>query len=352
MTSDSENGAVAVIALTKVGSALGRQLCAKNEQLTLVVPAKYAQAHERSFARGGFKTTFRELFRTMDCVVCIMATGIVVRTVSTLLVDKTKDPAVLVVDEKANHVISLLSGHVGGANAWTLKIAKLLGADPVITTATDTEHVQALDNLAKRVHGYYPEFKYRTKQINSLLAAGEPVEIYVAPAFKTTLSDLRGFHVLADLSQRDAQVPLVIVSDQALTDKFVNSVQVVPRVNVLGIGCRKAVSYDMMQQAFTEFCTQYQLSWRSICGISSIDRKQHENAIHYLADTLGISATFYSAAELNKVADHYPESKFVKQTVGVGNVANTSAEVLAGTQTLTPRFSTHEVTIALSRQNI
>lgn len=345
----NEHPQLGVIALTKQGSRLARRI-ADLMQGTVYLPERFAVANEQTFGKGQFTKTCQRLFHEMDGVICVMATGIVVRTIAPLVEDKTVDPAVLVVDERANHVISLLSGHVGGANAWATQLAELLESDPVITTATDTEHVQALDTLAQRVDGWYPDFKMNTKKYNSLLAAGEPVEIWIDPDFISAFPDLSGFHQLEALTDATAGVPLVIVSDKVNFDKYANSVQVVPRVNALGIGCRKDVTYAMMQTVFTQFCVEHQLAWQSIYALGSIDKKQHEGAIHYLADTLNVPVTFYTAEALQPASQHYPQSAFVEKTVGVGNVASASAETLTGQPTVTDRFALDEITMAMSRK--
>lgn len=349
---NSSANQVSVIALTQIGAALARKIQGQLPISQLVLPEKYAVDGEQNFGRGQFKATCQMLFKTSDVVICIMATGIVVRTIAPIIKDKTVDPAVLVIDERANHVISLLSGHVGGANAWTNRIAKLVKADPVITTATDTEHVQALDTLAQRFDGWYPDFKYATKLINGRLAAGDRVNIYIDSDFRGIVTDLTGFTEINEVADDQSDVPLVIISDKTGYPKRQNSIQVIPRVNVLGVGCRKGIPYDAMQAAFVAFCQQHGLTWRSFYQVGSITKKQHENAIHYLAATLNIPVKFYSADNLQTVVDHYSQSAFVKKTVGVGNVANTAAELASGSRTFTDRFATDEVTLAASRKKL
>lgn len=157
-----------IIALTTGGANTARYLRERLQEqvyhVALVLPQRLAQDDEDYYLEGKFTTTIHQLFNEYDCVICIMATGIVVRSLASVIVDKTVDPAVIVMDEKATNVISLLSGHVGGANEWARLIAKLTGATPIITTATDTENVQSLDILAKRVNGWYPNFKENTKK--------------------------------------------------------------------------------------------------------------------------------------------------------------------------------------------
>lgn len=342
-----------VIALTSNGAAAARQLLnqlrTKGFKTDLFLPQRLAGDNEDCFQKGQFTVTIHRLFKDYDCVICVMATGIVVRSLSDVIVDKTVDPAVLVMDEKAHHVISLLSGHVGGANEWTRLVAKLTGADPVITTATDTEHVQALDILAKRLNGWYPNFKENTKKFNRLLAEKKPVELFIEPYLKKYVDSLNGFTELANLDQHQQGRPLVIVSDHSSFVKNPDALQVVPRVNVLGVGCRKNVTDEMMQQAFEEFCRAHQLLWRSIAKIASIEIKRGEGAIQYLATTIGTDLEFFTAEQLQPASEHYPSSAFVRKTVGVGNVACSAADFASGERTVTERYANHEITMAMSR---
>lgn len=342
-----------VIALTSNGAAAARQLLKQlrenGREADLFLPQRLAGDNENYFQKGQFTATIHRLFKEYDCVICIMATGIVVRSLSKVIVDKTVDPAVIVMDEQTHHAISLLSGHVGGANEWTRLVAKLTGADPVITTATDTEHVQALDILAKRLNGWYPNFKRNTKKFNRLLAEGKPVELFIEPYLKKYVGSLNGFTKLANLDQHQQGVPLVIVSDHSHFAKNADALQVVPRVNVLGIGCRKNVTDEMMQQAFGEFCQAHQLLWRSISRIASIDIKRDEGAIQYLATAIGADLEFFTASQLQPASKYYPSSPFVLKTVGVGNVACSAADFASDGRTVTERYANHEITMAMSR---
>jgi len=343
---------ICLISLTSGGSKLARKIRKLIPDSALIIPAKYALNDEDGYVKGSFTEQFEKAFRSYDCVVCIMATGIVVRKLSSLVEDKTVDPAVLVVDELGNHVISLLSGHVGRANEYARELAKLIGADPVITTATDTENVAAIDTLAQAINGWYPDFKANTKRYNGLLADHQPVGIYIDPDFSDFDINYNGMTIITydDLVSKDEEYPTIIISDKSSFPKLKNNLQIVPQMNVLGIGCRKNVTFKIMQEAFEQFCENNDVLWKSISKLVSIDVKQHEAAIHYLAGVLGIEFEAYNAAELQDVSRHYPVSKFVEKTVGVGNVANSSAEHATGNKTVKQdKESFNEVTMALSR---
>ena len=343
---------VSIIALTPKGSKLARLISQKIPHSFCYVPQKYVLHTEKSFFEDGFKVTFQKLFKESTCLICIMASGIVVREIAPLVKNKRKDPAILVVDEYGDHVISFLSGHLGKANWWTQKLSKLIHSHPVITTATDIEGVQSLDMLAKYYHGWYPDFEYLTKKIDQRLAAKKPVLLYIDKDFLGKLPNLKGFTQIDELKQRSSDIPLVIISDKTNYPKIENAIQIVPRLNSLGIGTRKAVTYQMAQEAFYFFCHQYKLSWRSFYQIASIKNKQHERAIFYLSSVFNIPLKFYSIKQLEKVSLHYPQSKFVLKIIGIGNVANSAADLSAGSLTFTKHFAKDEITLAAARKKL
>lgn len=348
------NKEFAIIALTRQGSKTAQQLAAQlafnsNYSVQTYLPAQFAGYAENSFNPGQFQKVIQEQFQLKDCLICIMATGIVVRSIAPIIEDKMSDPAVIVLDEKAHHIISLLSGHVGGANVWTRKISQLLNSDPVITTATDTENVQSVDMLAKSVNGWYPNFKTNTKKFNSWLAEKKHILIYIEDYLRPYVSNLRGFSCIDDPTKSLSANPLVVVSDHLYPIKHDPFIQIIPQINVLGIGCRKNVTNKKIQEAFIEFCRQYNLAWLSFKFLASINIKQNEAAIQYLAQTLNISSKFYSATELQSVSQYYPFSDFVFKTVCVGNVACSAADLASGQRAITSRFTKDEVTLALGR---
>ena len=134
------------------------------------------------------KETIKKIFSKYDCILGIMASGIMIRSVCSLLKDKTKDPAILVMDEREKHVITLLSGHIGGGNDYNLKIAELVGADSVITTATDVIGKMGIDTLARK---YYLNINNPSKIrfINKALVEGKNVELALTSQFEFVYED-------------------------------------------------------------------------------------------------------------------------------------------------------------------
>jgi len=188
MPSDSQ-ARYAIATVTAVGKDLALTL---REKLGKEIPIYTTPrlADDRVIAiEGRVIEALGQLFQEVDVLICIMAIGAVVRAIAPVLKDKASDPAAVVMDEKAMNVISLLSGHLGGANQVTRDIAELLGSNPVITTATDVQNVTALDNLAQSVNGWRPELREFIKPFNSYLGSGRTVYFYQE---KDWVTDLRG----------------------------------------------------------------------------------------------------------------------------------------------------------------
>ena len=227
-----------------------------------------------------------EIFGKFDGLIFVCATGIAVRTIAAHVVSKLSDPAVIVVDERGRNVISLLSGHVGGGNDLTLKIARAIGANPVITTATDVENKIAVDALAGRL-GLRPEPKDAIKIINSAILRDEPVYV-VAGGVRLNL---------------------------------------VPQKLIAGIGCRRGTTAEAIEFAVTAACAEIGQEVERIGVLASIDVKRDETGLLEFADRIGREIKFYSAAELAKKIAEYrlTESKFVKAALGVGNVCEAAA---------------------------
>ncbi|MBF2519160.1 cobalt-precorrin 5A hydrolase [Listeria marthii] len=329
---------IAIIAVTERGRDLAITL-AETVVATIFVPEKHHNEHTH-ILMPNFGTGLRTIFTEYQALICIMATGIVVRTLAPVIEDKLSDPAVIVMDEYGQFIISLLSGHVGGANALTEQIAELTGGAAVITTATDRANVAAIDNIAKQLDGYLPNFKATTKRINGLLAAGKEVSLRVDEPFEV---DTRGF------TNKEVSPQIFISTKNNLPTTKIERIQLVPRQFILGVGCRKGISVETIDAAFRHFCEQENIHPRAFRAIHSITLKAEEPAILHLAEKWGIEFIVHSAEELQTVAEKYPTSEFVQKTVQVGNVALSSADIGSNGNVITSRFAENGVTFAAGK---
>ena len=239
----------------------------------------------------------RECFASSDALLFIGACGIAVRAIAPLVRDKTADPAVLVMDEAGRHVIPLLSGHIGGANALAMEIARRTGAEPVITTATDLRGVPAVDTWA----------------VNNGCAIENSAEIKAVSA-----AELAGKQVGVAITERNIRPPFPVTL-------FLR-----PRTLVLGAGCRKGTDPEDFEGKAAAFLKDCGVSLLSVKALATIDVKKNERALSQFCEKYSLPLLTYNAAELKAVPGRFSHSDFVEKTVGVGNVCERAAAAEGG----------------------
>ncbi len=258
----------------------------------------------------------RLLFQKMDGIIFVSACGIAVRYIAPFVKDKSSDPAVVSVDECGNFAVPLLSGHLGGANELANLTAMILGGQAVISTATDLNGVFSVDSWAKR-RGLSICNLRTVKHISSKLLEGETVGLF---------SD---FPVIGGLPKNvklkeNGQVGICISLSE---DKkpFPITLNLVPKIVTLGIGCRKGTSKDALEDFITEFLQKAGCSFKAVKEIATIDLKKEEPGLLAFTRNLGLPLTCYSAEQLKKVPGEFSSSAFVAQTTGVDNVCERAA---------------------------
>ena len=279
-------------------------------------------------------------FSQADALIFIGACGIAVRAIAPCLSGKWEDPAVLVIDEKAAYCISLLSGHAGGANRLTEEVSAILGAQAVITTATDRNGLFSVDSfaLSNQLCLTDPEL---AKLISADLLAGECVGFF---------SDLK-------LSGETA-LPKELLFNHSCRRNIVVSLRpsmqpdtltLIPRIVHIGIGCRKGCPSEEIRKAISAALGRAGVHPRAIADLSSIDRKAEEEGILKTARELELPFRTFTAAELAAVPGSFEESDFVSAVTGVGNVCERAACAASGGGTiLLAKTNFDGVTIALA----
>ena len=315
----------AYLAFTAKGEALARRL---------------AGALPGSVSRCGGDVTLKgwtaEHFAQDEALIFVGAVGIAVRAIAPHCRSKAADPAVVVVDEGGNFAVPLLSGHLGGANALARALAKACGAVPVITTATDVNGLFAVDLWAKAQNCAVLEPE-RIKRVSGALLAGQTVR-YWSPwpvAGETP----------AGVKKADAPE----AADFALTlTPQGEALHLVPRIGVLGVGCRRGTTAQQLEEAFAAFCAASGLSPAAVCAAASIDLKKDEPGLAEFCKVHGWPITFYPADELRAVPGQFTPSAFVASVTGVDNVCERSAVKASGGTLLLPKTAGGGVTLALA----
>ena len=349
---------LAIIALTKSGANLGTQLKKKLPHAHLYVPKKLGLKGVRikSFSQdlGEF---FAGLIHQYSGFICIMAAGIVVRTVSSFLSHKSIDPAVVVIDEKGRRVISLVSGHLGGANELAKKIASITGGEPVITTATDVHETLALDLLAKQLNCKNIDFSL-LKRCNYALLHGEKVGIYPAllkpyipHAEKTTI---RFYKSIKNLLKSDCLYKIVITNRQIKKDiggqKGKGTVVLLnPKNLVVGIGCNRNITGSEIKDVVKGFFDGWGLSLHSIKKVATVNLKSRERGLLSFVRTHNFEVEFFTPRQLNKVCCPTPPSESSLRAIGSKGVCEPAALLGAGSKTLLySKKKTPNVTVAVA----
>jgi cobalt-precorrin 5A hydrolase len=310
-----------------------------------------------------------KLFKDYQYIVFIMATGIVVRVIAPYINSKFSDPAILVTDEKGTNIISLLSGHMGGANEMTQYISNLIGANPVITTATDVNKKASLDMIAKKLDAHIDDFRENVKDVNAMLVNNQEVGIYIDGNYDV---DTRGFKVIDQIENIKELDKIVLITNknQIMKDYLVDQddskvkedsleknevskkiIKVIPRDIVVGIGCRRNTESKLLQESLTNLLHDYNIDIKSIKEIGSIDIKYDEQAIIDLASYLSVPFNTISASEISKVDYLFDKSEFVKKNVGVYCVAEPVAHILSKGNLIIEKHKYKGITISVGRMS-
>lgn len=330
-----------VFALTVRGAVLARRikdlLNKAGHSARLFINEEYAEreAGEHLIA-GNLPQLVGDWFSRCDGMIMIMAAGIAVRVIAPYLRDKKSDPAVVVMDERGQFAISLLSGHLGGANRLAEMLADHLRATPVITTASDVNKTLALDELACR-RGWRIENYPQLKRVSAALVNRQ--EVVLAVDRKELLGSLTlpdNIHLLEldrqpqlPLRVKDCRAAVFISSRAELPQLPINSLIIRPRTVIVGVGCRRGAGGDEIRNALEEALRRADRTPLAVKCLATIDLKRNERGLQLAAEELGWPLVFIPRAKLIEVEDHFPVSPEVKRRVGVGAVCEPAA-FLAG----------------------
>lgn len=341
---------IAYIAVTETGKALALTLKKLMGEGEVYVTQKLTDAQTYSI-EGRLGIFMKQLFEQYDYLICIMATGIVVRSIAPYIASKFQDPGVIVLDERGRYAISLLSGHMGGANEMTRKVSDLIQAEPIITTATDVHEKAALDCILKDLKAYTKDLRENVKAVNYGLISGEQIGLYIKGGYQV---DERGLIRLNGLEEENLKKQLgemdqvIYISHEAQTDfSHPNLIKVVPRRLVLGVGCKKDTPVEHMLEAFEKYMAHQGLDPYSIALVGSIELKKEEKAIQALAKKLEVPFEVVSDQAVAEVEHLFKGSDFVKKNVGVSCVAEPAAYLLGARKVIAPKERYEGITFAL-----
>ncbi|MET8245513.1 precorrin-3B C(17)-methyltransferase [Streptomyces sp. NPDC005202] len=264
----------------------------------------------------------RAAFAECEQLVCFLATGAVVRLIAPLLGDKASDPGVVCVDEGGRFAVSLVGGHAGGANELAREVGELLGAEPVVTTATDSVGLPGLDTLGFPVEG-------DVAAVSRALLDGEPVALQAEVPWP-----------LPPLPLASQGSYTVRLTDRAV-EPAEREVVLRPPSLVVGVGASKGAPVEEVLGLVESALREAGLSARSVAELATVDAKADEPGIVEAAERLGVPLVTYSAAELAGVEVPHP-SDAPLAAVGTPSVAEAAALVHGGELVVPKRKSERE----------
>ncbi len=358
----------AIYAITKHGVALGARLATGLARAEL-----YASQRVFALAPGGttplalpMGPVLVDRFPTYDCHIFLISVGAVVRMIAPLLRDKKQDPAVICVDDAARFAICVLSGHVGRGNAFTSRVADLLGATPVITTASDVRGTLTVDILGREL-GWVLDDPDRNVTLGCAAVVNAAPVAFVQecgePNFwpiDAALPEGVSYETSLEAIDPERYEILLVATDRqfgaSLPRHWEKAVVYRPKTLVIGLGCDKNTPPDLVARGVDRVLEQHGLSRMSVRSIASVDQKAAEPAFLALSASRAWPLVTHSAEVLDAVPGIENPSQTVKRYVGTRSVAEAACLLSAGAaQLLVPKQSYTEpgaersMTVAVAR---
>lgn len=330
----------AIISVTRNGTEISAKIHSSlNPQhpCTQYAFEKYCNENTTAFANLGLLVS--DIFSKYDALVFICAAGVAVRVIAPHISSKFTDPAVIAADEQGKFVISLLSGHIGKANALTQKIADILNAVPVITTATDIGKKFSPDSFAAANNLHMCEAE-TAKEIAAAVLDNEKIGIY---------SD----YIIENLPECFTEKSNIgiSISEDFHNSPFDKTLHLVPKNIVVGIGCKRNTDERMLEEFIFKNLEKYDIPLWRVRSVNTIDIKKDEKAVRKFAEKYGIPLKFFSADKLMSVKGNFTESEFVLKKTGTDNVCERSACVDGGT-IIAPKYAENGMTVAIAEMPV
>lgn len=272
----------------------------------------------------------RDVYDDCSALIFIGAMGICVRSIAAYIKDKHTDPAIINVDSTGRYVISVLSGHVGGANDLTDRIAHIIGGESIITTQSDNTGLWALDTIGKK-------FDWKTE--SNAENFNHPLTAFVNNKPTALLLDIKDegtaylertkpnhvdiYYKYEDIDQ--SKYELLIIVSPFVYSADIQTICYRPKVLHLGIGCRKNCNIDGISAYILDVLSRNSISFLSVTDISTIDLKENEPLVKDVQKILGnVSVNIYTAHDLKDIEVPNP-SKKVEEVTTVPSVSESTA---------------------------
>lgn len=270
---------------------------------------------------SSLRTWASDQFQRADAIIIIGSCGIAVRSIAPFIKDKKLDPAVLVLDEAGQFVIPLLSGHIGGANELARELAQMIGAMPIVTSATDLQEKFTVDAFTKK-NGFFVSDMAFAKEITAKIVSGEEVGFYSEYPWMGEMPDK-----LRPWDEEDEQKPEmgIYVGHSYLKHPFVHTLYLIPRVIVMGIDCQPGTSKDEIERVIHRVGDEELIPSVAVAKVISIRERNGEDAIREYCEERNIPFITYTKDELEDVSGKFTEVKCEQSVAGIDNICERCA---------------------------
>lgn len=333
---------IAVIAVTRRGVETALKIKKALDIVgllsTVYAPKKYSQNGVTAI-EVNTADFFKDTYRKVDALVGVMAAGIIIRAVSPMLESKLTDPAVIGTDVSGKFVISLLSGHLGGANELTRLIAEGINATPVITTASDSMGKQSADELARTLY-LSIQNPNSLVAVNAAIVNGDHVVVVLVGDVKVAMEAVGCFEVKKAQNAKEAgeiigahDAGIIITDEPFMATKFGKPVTILtPKRIVVGLGARKETPADSIITAVDSALKRLQVPLSRVYRFATVDIKRDSKPMLEAVEKLGAPLEFLSVDALRSVTynDLSPDSAMVQNKIGIGGVCERAALKVAG----------------------
>ena len=323
---------ISVIAITKNGMKIGENLKELFPNWKIFMPSKFSNESKKIiWYSNSTSEKIVELFQSSDALICVFSLGAVIRLISPHLKSKKTDPAVIVIDDKTNFVISALSGHIGGANELTKQISEKLGALPVITTAADVNKTISVDLVGKEFNWKIDNDSSVTR-ISANMVNEEPIGVFQETGNKNWYKELPKnvtiYDSLDDI-KNSKSISYLIISDKIIDGLSKESVIYRPQSLVIGIGLHWDTSKETIIQGIQQTLKKFNLSSKSVAKLVSIKKPQDVEGLKEAGIEIGVPVEYIKREELAKISTPNP-SKTVKAFEGTASVSEAAALLVSG----------------------
>ena len=344
---------VSVLAITKNGISIGVQLKKIFPDWSVFAPSKFKNNEDITWYSESTTEKVIELFKKSDALICLFSLGAVIRLIAPHLKDKKTDPAVIVIDDKASFVISVLSGHIGGANELTQEIADKIKATAVITTAADVNKTIAVD-LIGRDFGWKIDDESTVTKVSAYMVNEEKIGVFqdvgIRKWYKELPSNVKIFESIDELKNSDSK-GFLIITDKKLEGQFLSDAVVYrPPTLVVGIGLHWDTEKDTIKEGIDVCMNRFNLSPKSIGTLASIKKPKDVQGLVDLGKEIRVPVEYVSREDLNEIITPNP-SKTVQAFEGTSSVSEAAAiKVSGGDLVVEKQKFPPNLTIAVARR--